>query len=351
MPVSYTCPITGEELLMKPGLPDNYNGSVYNGTTTSYAVAGFGFLVIQEIITLMCSFRLVYIYHQRSSGVLCNYRHRTDVLFMRMALGTPVYDITKGSGIAELDREQFTMYSGKNWTTLIDAAEEGVTQFIEVTWSGDFAKRRLLRHNEIFGSLGKSCESVADVIIGPPYLVTPAVYELICKLDFSCTAPGVYLNEQMKELLTHATEEIVFDSWYRKGIKKDERNKIFEAKKIIDANLDEKHTARSLGRKVGLNEYDIKYGFLDIIGYGIDKYRRYRLCIRERNNIILYNKELKNAYKDAGYNRLSYMIDGFRLRIACRPGELRRKKWNLDIRERTPVRRLVAAVVNLFSWL
>ena len=54
-----------------------------------------------------------------------------------------IYEVFKGAGRTFLEEDQFSLLTGKEWTSVIISEEPGAHHFVDLTWSAEILKEAL----------------------------------------------------------------------------------------------------------------------------------------------------------------------------------------------------------------
>lgn len=100
-----------------------------------------------------------------------------------------------------------------------------------------------------------------------------------------------------------------------------ERDKIQEAKQIIEDHLDQPHTIRELSRKVAMNECYLKKGFKALVGKTIHEYQQ-ELRIRKAKQLLENGQSVTDVANSLGYSSISHFSTAFKRITGLKPCEL-----------------------------
>jgi AraC-like DNA-binding protein len=107
-------------------------------------------------------------------------------------------------------------------------------------------------------------------------------------------------------------------------MKEEDVAKILLAKAIVEHNIQKPYSIIELSRKAGLNDYKLKKGFKEIIGYTVFGYLNH---IRmEKAYKLLYNekKSVNEVSFLVGYKNSQHFITAFKKKFNILPGSLKR---------------------------
>ncbi len=164
--------------------------------------------------------------------------------------------------------------------------------------------------------------------------ITPAINLILHQIkncSYEKNLKKIYIDGKILELIATAFNEVVYQ---REGV--DSRiqlsnldtKSIYEAKKILDNNIEDTPVLSSLSKLVSLNEFKLKNGFKDIFGqpihsYVIDKRLDLARCLLEENKL-----SVSEAARMVGYSNMSHFALAFRKKFGINPGEYSKKFKN-----------------------
>lgn len=105
---------------------------------------------------------------------------------------------------------------------------------------------------------------------------------------------------------------------------KDEIERLYHARKIIQNNLDNPPSLNSLARQIGLNEYKLKQGFRTVFDNTVFGYlHNYRM---ERSHLLLSSGTMNvtEVARTVGYTNLSHFAAAFRKKYGVNPSVFRK---------------------------
>lgn len=101
-----------------------------------------------------------------------------------------------------------------------------------------------------------------------------------------------------------------------------EREKVFEARRIIEQNIDRSYTIKELSRMVAMNECYLKKGFKALIGKTIHDFQQ-ELRIREAKVLLQQQgQSVSEVANSLGYSSISHFSTAFKKATGMKPCEL-----------------------------
>jgi len=101
-----------------------------------------------------------------------------------------------------------------------------------------------------------------------------------------------------------------------------EREKIQEARNIIEQHLDQPQTIRDLSRKVAMNECYLKKGFKALVGKTIHEYQQELRIARAKDLLQQQGQSVTDVANALGYSSISHFSTAFKRVTGMKPCEL-----------------------------
>lgn len=171
--------------------------------------------------------------------------------------------------------------------------------------------------------LGSLLSSNEDFEIGPRVFMNPEMQTAIAKIfntQFQSTARLLFLKSQVIELLSHYFTQISVDS--KPAIKKEEIDKIHQAREIIIQNIDKPPLLSELSKLIGMNSNKLRKNFKQIFGVPVFKYLQNQRL--QKAYQLLSNKEMtvQETAWFVGYESLSSFSNAFYKKYGFRPSDI-----------------------------
>lgn len=101
-----------------------------------------------------------------------------------------------------------------------------------------------------------------------------------------------------------------------------EREKILEAKRVMDASIDKPFTIKELSRKVAMNECYLKKGFKTLTGKTINEYQQDLRINKAKELLQLQGQTVSEVASSLGYSSISHFSTAFKKATGLKPCEL-----------------------------
>src|SRR5690606_24054045 len=101
-----------------------------------------------------------------------------------------------------------------------------------------------------------------------------------------------------------------------------EREKIFEAKAIMEEAIDQPLTIKELSRKVAMNECYLKKGFKTLIGKTINEYQQHLRISKAKELLQQKGQTVSEVASLLGYSSISHFSTAFKKATGLKPCEL-----------------------------
>lgn len=159
------------------------------------------------------------------------------------------------------------------------------------------------------------------------YQVTPSVQMILQQLincPYQSSLRHLYLEGKLLELAAVYLNEAVFQTDRRNfssSLSAEDVKCVNDAKKILDENMIEAPSLKSLSKYVSLNEFKLKKGFKEMYGVSVHAYVIQRRL--EYARIVLENNKatVSEVAGIVGYGNVSHFAAAFRKKYGVNPGE------------------------------
>lgn len=101
-----------------------------------------------------------------------------------------------------------------------------------------------------------------------------------------------------------------------------EREKVIEARRIIEQNIDQSFTIKELSRKVAMNECYLKKGFKALIGKTIHEYQQDLRISKAKILLAQPGLSVSDVANTLGYSSISHFSTAFKKATGMKPCEL-----------------------------
>ncbi len=187
------------------------------------------------------------------------------------------------------------------------------------------------QEGELFSQLLSQLVNPTDHYVeGPLFYMTPEMQTIVDQVidnQYQGKAKMLFFRSQMTVLLAHffgqlsSLNEVESPS---RGIKDDEREKLYQAKEILTANLETPPSLTELSKQIGLNSFKLKKNFKELFGVPVFKYLQNERLTKAHT--LLQNQDLtiQEAAWHVGYDSLSSFSNAFAKKFGVRPSEVKR---------------------------
>lgn len=101
-----------------------------------------------------------------------------------------------------------------------------------------------------------------------------------------------------------------------------EREKVFEARRIIEQNIDQSYTIKELSRMVAMNECYLKKGFKALVGKTIHDFQQELRISKARVLLQQQGRTVSDVANSLGYSSISHFSTAFKKATGIKPCEL-----------------------------
>lgn len=197
-----------------------------------------------------------------------------------------------------------------------------------VNLSPSFARRYFPADIPIFEKFLSKIEKQEPASLSPYNLIiSPQMYFIIQEI-MSCDRTGkfkrMFLEAKVIELLTLQLEEISKNTGKPYSLKKNDLDKIYAVKEILQHNMNSHYTLKDLAKTVGTNEFTLKKGFKEVFGATIFNYWN-RIKMQEAKQVLLDgNKTVQKVSEMIGYKNPQHFSTAFKREYGIAPSLIKR---------------------------
>lgn len=101
-----------------------------------------------------------------------------------------------------------------------------------------------------------------------------------------------------------------------------EREKVLDAQRIIEQNVDQSFTIKELSRKVAMNECYLKKGFKALVGKTIHEYQQELRISKAKQLLQQQGQSVSDVANALGYSSISHFSTAFKKATGMKPCEL-----------------------------
>lgn len=181
------------------------------------------------------------------------------------------------------------------------------------------------QEGEIFASILNELVKPSDHYVeGPSFYMTPEMQQIVDSV-FTNTYHGktkmMFFRSQMTSLLSHFFGQLAM--LQTDSINTSEREKLEEARQILESNLDNPPSLSELSKQIGLNTYNLKKNFKEMFGLPVFKYLQNERLITAHDLIRTQEATVQEAAWQVGYDSLSSFSNAFAKKFGYRPSNIK----------------------------
>ena len=160
------------------------------------------------------------------------------------------------------------------------------------------------------------------------YPITLDMYTLINDI-IQCTRVGlfkrIFLESKVIALLLLLLEQInSFDAkGTLKSLKKEDVDKMYAVKELLDMNFRKTDSLIDLARKVGTNEYTLKKGFKEIFGISVFQYWKGLRLDTAKTMLLDEGLSIQEVSRKIGYKNPQHFSAAFKKQFGIVPSSVR----------------------------
>lgn len=181
------------------------------------------------------------------------------------------------------------------------------------------------QEGEIFASLLHQLVNPVDHYVeGPLFFMTPemhTVVEQVFNNKYEGKTKMMFFRSQMTILLSHFFGHL--SGMKEEVVKKEEREKLFEAKEILLNNLETPPSLTELSKLIGLNSFKLKKNFKELFGVPVFKYLQNERLTKAHQLLRDGDMTIQEAAWHVGYDSLSSFSNAFAKKFGFRPSEIK----------------------------
>lgn len=326
MPIEFY--LEGEPLLLKQGLPLNFKEHILRGSDSLFYSSKKLEIILQEVETSWCCFRILNIRFHKPLKLKCRYEHEEKILFARTATGQPAIELIKAGGAQTFKEKQFAVLFGKNWQSLFAPKTACNYSFTDIIWKeellGYLLKKYMLQEMEFVGDYVPNRIN-AGVVTTSMHM--DKMLHIFRNYNYQMDHLG-FLDMNIDRFLTLMFSRIKRMSYPDLRIKEDHWNTVDRAIRHIYDNLYVNFTIDDLSRKVFASPTNLKMYFSRITGFTIDDFKTFMRLRPALVALTTTDKAVKEIYTLSHYSSLSAFCAGFRKVYLCTPTEVRCDEWD-----------------------
>lgn len=166
----------------------------------------------------------------------------------------------------------------------------------------------------------------SNFVKGPSFYMTPDMQNAVHKIlnsKYKGNARVFFLKSQVNELLSHFFALLASDKGER--INETERDKLYQAKEIIENNISQPPSLNELSKLIGLNNNKLKKNFKELFGIPVFKYLHEERLNKAHELLCNTDMSVQETAWYVGYESLSSFSNAFHKKFGTRPNEIRQQ--------------------------
>jgi len=167
----------------------------------------------------------------------------------------------------------------------------------------------------------------ADFIEGPRFYMTPDMQQAVNKImtnQYKGSARKMFIKSQVNELLAHFFAFLA--SGKKDTITHQERDKLFQAKEIIENSIAKPPSLSELSKLIGLNNNKLKKNFKELFGVPVFKFLQEERLNKAYEMLGSSEKSVQEIAWFVGYESLSSFSNAFQKKFGARPNEIKQQQ-------------------------
>lgn len=162
---------------------------------------------------------------------------------------------------------------------------------------------------------------------GYPLMTTPEMFAIIAQMDNTCYTgkmKALFLEAKMTELFLlqlKQTQQLKIASPF--SYKTVDKEKIYEAKFLIDEHINEFITISYLAQSIGINKRKLMQGFKELFGTTVYAYITDLKMERAKYLLLNENRFVYEVAEQIGYKNPQHFISAFKKKFGVSPSKLK----------------------------
>ncbi|MEO0573703.1 MAG: AraC family transcriptional regulator [Bacteroidota bacterium] len=201
-------------------------------------------------------------------------------------------------------------------------------RIFEINMTPDFFKKYLPEGHTLFDRFKKAiAERKTAVLSNQNYPITLGMYAIINEI-IQCDRQGlfkrIFLESKVISLLLLQLEQI--DSYNSKqlykSLKKEDVEKMYAVKELLDVNFEHIETLNGLAKRVGTNEYTLKKGFKELFGTSVFQYWK---GLRLQTAKVMLQEDglsVQEVSRKVGYKNPQHFTTAFKRQFGVAPSKI-----------------------------
>lgn len=166
-----------------------------------------------------------------------------------------------------------------------------------------------------------------NFVEGPNFYMTHDMQNAVDKIfntQYKGATRMMFLRSQVTELLSHFFALVSGGVGSRDGIKKQDREKLYQAKEILSNNIEAPPSLNELSKLIGLNSYKLKKNFKELFGVPVFKHLQNERLNKAHDLLRESDISIREAAWIVGYESVSSFSNAFIKKFGFRPSEIKK---------------------------
>ncbi len=231
------------------------------------------------------------------------------------------------NGTSNVNSSRYSMDIHKGNNMLTYATDSRQEVLMHPTTCGGFLEIRIgLSHFEkLMDNFDKV--TLGEFVKGYPLTTSPEMFAIIAQIDntyYSGKMKALFLEAKMTELFLLQLQEKQQLSIARLfSYKTTDKEKIYEAKFLIDEHINEFITISYLAQSIGINKRKLMQGFKELFGTTIFVYITNLKMEKAKHYLLNENKFVYEVADLIGYKNPQHFISAFKKKFGISPSKLK----------------------------
>ncbi|MEM9078805.1 MAG: AraC family transcriptional regulator, partial [Bacteroidota bacterium] len=211
----------------------------------------------------------------------------------------------------------------------IEWSAKSPLRIFEINMTPKFIKKYLPDDHLLFDVFRKAMsEKESAILSNQNYPITLEMYDIINDI-IHCERTGlfkrIFLESKVISLLLLQMEQISsFDKQNsHPGLKKEDIEKMYAVKELLDFNFRKTDTLTNLAKKVGTNEYTLKKGFKELFGTSVFQYWKGLRLETAKNMLLDDGLSVQEVSLKIGYKNPQHFTAAFKKQFGTVPSAIK----------------------------
>lgn len=303
-------------------VPKAFAGLVMQNSKVNYAEGKYGRLMLQEIE--LNDYNLHYNVFHIQTRFLLRVKRSTPALMIKIALKNDVKYHLSGIGDVNLKEGQFNIFYLPSY--------DGTAYFEQ---PGEYRTFRIFFPTEILQQYSAAFPCLDEFL---QHITASAPASLLKENGWINSEISYIINQLLQCTYDEAVRNLLYDNLVKELLvllliqkKRDHLNgqrfmqSLYEARSIIQKNVNRHLTITEIAQEVGLNELKLRSGFKKVFGTAIFQFMLQAKMQKAWMLILETNMPVKEIASLTGYTSKQNFVTAFKKYFNATPGSLRKK--------------------------